>query len=92
MQIKFAHLRERSTSGSWINFAVFAASASTSGNSENSKALAQLTAKAKMAGYQVDQSALAFTENGRLKFYGSENLVDYLSRSWRPQWTHTITV
>ena len=27
-------------------------------------------------GYKVDQSALAFTENGRLKFYGTKNLVD----------------
>ena len=31
MQVEFAHLRERSTSGGWIDFAVFNAK-STSGN------------------------------------------------------------
>lgn len=40
MQVKFAHLRERSISGGWINFAVFDACASSNSNSENSKALA----------------------------------------------------
>lgn len=56
------------------------------------QALAQLTTKARMAGHRVDQSALAFNENGRLKFYGSKNLVDFLSRSGLPHWTHTMTV
>lgn len=92
MQINFAHLREPSTSGGWVNFAVFDARATSSGDTANAQALAQLTTKARMAGYRVDQSALAFNENGRLKFYGSKNLVDFLSRSWRPHWTHTMTV
>ena len=92
MQINFAHLRERATSGGWINFAVFEARATSGGDSANAQALAELTAKARGSGYQVDQSALAFTENGRVKFYGTRNLVDYLSRSWLPKWTHTMTV
>ena len=92
MQINLAHLRERSTSGGWVNFAVFDARASFNCDSENGKLLAQLTTKAQMAGYKVDQSALAYSENGQLKFYGSRKLVDYLSRSWCPRWTHTMTV
>jgi hypothetical protein len=92
MQINFAHLREPSTTGGWINFAVFDAHATSNSESAKAQALAQLTAKARMAGYKVDQSALAFNENGRLQFYGTKNLVDHLARSWRPHWTHTMTV
>ncbi len=92
MQINFAHLREQSTTGGWINFAVFEARSTSGGDSANAQTLAQLTSQARMAGFRVDQSALAFTENGRVKFYGARNLVDYLSRGWHPHWTHTITV
>jgi hypothetical protein len=92
MQINFAHLRERSTTGGWINFAVFEASSTSGGDSANAQALAQLTSKARLAGFRVDQSALAFMENGRVKFYGARNLVDYLARGWYPNWTHTMTV
>ena len=43
-----------------------------------------------MAGYKIDQSALAFVEDGRLRFYGTENLVEFLSKNGLPQWTHWI--
>lgn len=92
MQIKFAHLREPSTNGGWIDFAVFEARSNTGGDPDNSRALQELTVKAKMAGHKVDQSALAFTEHGRLKFFGSKPLVEHLSRSWRGGWTHTMDV
>ncbi len=39
---------------------------------------------------RVDRAALTFNEHGRLKFYGSKNLLDFLSGSWRPHWTHTM--
>jgi hypothetical protein len=90
MQINFAHLREPSTSGGWVNFAVFDARSTSGGSSANAQVLSQLTAKVRMAGYKVDQSALAFSENGRVKFYGSNNLVTHLARGWQPHWTHTI--
>lgn len=89
MKIHLAHIRERSTSGGYIDFAVFDAK-STSGN--NDALLAQLTAKARTSGLKIDQSALAFNQNGRLQFYGSKNLVDHLSKSGLPQWTHDIDV
>lgn len=92
MQINFAHMRERATNGSWINFAVFETRATVNSESANAQALAQLTAKARRAGYQVDQSALAFTENGNVRYYGSKNLVNYLVNSWMPHWTHTMSV
>ncbi|PTU66924.1 hypothetical protein DB032_19320 [Chromobacterium sp. Panama] len=89
MKVSLAHLRERSTSGGWIDFAVFDAK-STSG--DNNTLLYQLTIAARNAGLKVDQSALAYQVNGRVQFYGDRNLVDYLSRSGVSHWTHTIDV
>lgn len=91
MKINLAHLREHSTSGGWINFAVFDAK-SSSGDSGNATLLAQLTAKARVSGLKVDQSALAYSDNGQIRFYGTKTLVDYLARSGVPNWTHTIDV
>jgi hypothetical protein len=92
MQIRLAHLRERSTSGGWINFAVFQAKSISGGDSSNRNLLAQLTAKVKASGLRVDQSALAFEQNGRTHFYGSKNLVDYLAKTGISHWTHTIEI
>ncbi|MBF5039893.1 hypothetical protein INP77_10365 [Methylophilus sp. 13] len=91
MRVNFAHLREHSTSGGWVNFAVFDAK-SVSGDSGNSQLLAQLTAQVRAQGLRVDQSALAFTQNGRVRFYGTDTLVKYLSRVGIPGWTHSIDV
>jgi hypothetical protein len=92
MQINFAHLRERATNGGDINFAVFEARANSNSDTARSEVLADLTVRARQSGLRVDQSALAFTENGRIKFYGTKNLVDYLSRGWIPHWTHKLSV
>jgi len=88
-KINLAHIRERSTTGGWINFIVFDAK-STTGNNE--KLLTQLTSQARANGLQVDKSALAYTRNGRLEFYGTKDLVQYLSNSVLPQWTHSINI
>ena len=92
MQINFAHLRERATSGGWVNFAVFEAKSTSGTKSDNSALLSQLTSKARATGLKVDQAALAFMQHGRIQFYGNQNLVNYLSHSGVPQWTHTIDV
>lgn len=89
MKINVEHLRERSTTGGWINFAIFDA---RSNAGDNAGLLNQLTVAARANGLKVDQSALAFHSGGQLKFYGDKNLVDYLSDGWIPQWTHTIDV
>ncbi|MFQ2603573.1 hypothetical protein ACK30G_11960 [Aeromonas caviae] len=89
MKINMAHLRERSTSGGWISFAVFDAKSTTG---DNDGLLYLLTQAARANGLQVDQSALAFKSGNQIKFYGDKNLVSYLSNGWYPQWTHTIDV
>ena len=90
MTINFAHIRERSTNGGWINFAVFEARAISGTTQGNAEVLARLTNKARSAGLKVDQSALVYRENGMNKFYGTPNLVKYLSKSGVPSWTNTI--
>ena len=47
---------------------------------DTAQLLAQLTAKARGANLRVDQAALAFMSGGRLQFFGSPPLVDFLSR------------
>jgi hypothetical protein len=89
MQIRLAHLRERSTSGSWIDFAVFDAKSSTG---DNDGLLQSLTIRARASGLKVDQAALAFQESGRLKFFGSRPLVAFLSNNGIPRWTHQLNV
>ncbi|MBE0548538.1 MAG: hypothetical protein IH627_13005 [Rubrivivax sp.] len=90
MRVNLAHIRERAQSGGWVDFAVFDARASSGTRDDNARLLAQLTAKARGSNLRVDQSALAFSSGGRVQFFGSPPLVDYLSKSGLPGWTHTI--
>ena len=92
MSINFAHLRERSTSGGWINFAVFDARSASGTDSGNGELLSQLEQRVRELGLRVDQSSLACRKNGRMQFYGDKNLVGYLSRNGVPRWTHRIDV
>lgn len=90
LKINFAHIRERAQAGGWINFAVFDARSNSGSSSDNSELLAQLTTKARASNLQVDQAALAFNANGRLQFFGSPPLVQYLSKQGLPSWTHSL--
>ena len=90
MKINMAHLRERAAAGGYIDFAVFDARSSSGTDAGNGRLLQELTGAARTQGLKVDQSALAFMQNGRLQFYGSPHLVKYLANGWIPQWTHTL--
>jgi hypothetical protein len=90
MKVNLAHVRERARDGGWIDFAVFDARPSSGARADNESLLAQLTLKARAANLRVDQSALAFESGGRIQFFGSPPLVDYLSKQGIPRWTHTI--
>jgi len=92
MTISMAHLRERAVSGGWVDFAIFGAKATSGGDQGNGTLLAQLTAKARASGLSVQQSALAYTDGGRVRFYGTPSLVTYLSKMGIPRWTHEIEV
>jgi len=85
--IRMAHLR---TQG--IDFAVFAADAPTRNQSARNRLLADLTAAARRTGLRVDKAALAFSEGGRRTYYGTPDLVRYLSNHGISHWTHTLRV
>lgn len=92
MKVNVAHLREPARSGGWVNFAVFDARSSSGSHSDNARLLAQLTSRARASNLRIDQSALAYMSGGRVEFYGSPPLVEYLSKSGVPGWTHTIDI
>lgn len=87
MQVKLAHLR---TQG--IDFAVFEADARTDSDSARANVLRELTVAARAAGLKVDKSALAFVRAGKIQFYGTPDIVNYLANQGVPSSTHTITV
>lgn len=92
MRINFAHLRERSTNGGPIDFAVFEANSTSGTDSGRADVLHDLTTRVRLQGFKVDQSALAYSESGRLRFYGSPSLVAFLAKRGVPRWTHHIDV
>lgn len=92
MKIDLAHLREKGVSGGWIDFAVFDACSNSKTNGDNDILLQQLTMKASGSGLKIDQSALAYMQGGKIRYYGDKHLVDYLSKNGVPQWTHQIDV
>lgn len=92
MRIGFAHLRERAQNGGWIDFAVFDARSSSGSHSDNAILLSHLTAQARANSLKIDQSALAFSSGGKVMFYGTPSLVEFLSKSGLPSWTHQIDV
>lgn len=75
-----------------LHFAVFDARSSSGTTSANSVLLEQLIVRAQGNQLRIDQSALAFRANGRIQFFGSKHLVEFLSRNGLPRWTHTLTV
>jgi len=87
MTIRMAHLRDQG-----IDFAVFDADARTKSNADRARLLADLTSRARASGYKIDKSALAYTEYGRLTFYGAPDLVRYLAGRGVAGWTRSLTV
>ncbi|MCX4239492.1 hypothetical protein [Paraliomyxa miuraensis] len=85
--IRMAHLRTQR-----INFAVFAADAPSRRDVDRGELLHDLTVQARREGLRVDKSALVFSEGGRRNYYGTPDLVRYLSRHGISHWTHTLTV
>jgi hypothetical protein len=87
MNISLAHLRIQS-----VDVIVFNADARERTRLARERLLTDLTAQARRSGLRVQKSALAFQENGQLVFFGTPDLVAYLSGSPFFQWTHTINV
>jgi hypothetical protein len=90
MRIRFAHIRVTPDSGRAIDFALFYARSLSGFDEDNAALLDRLTIKARLLGLNVDQSALAYLENGENRFFGHEELVQFLSQAGVPAWTHWV--
>jgi hypothetical protein len=92
MRINFAHFWEPSTNGGRLELAVFEANAQNGTDYGRDEVLSDLTVRARLAGYEIDKSALAYQEHGRIRFYGDQDLVTYLANRGVPRWTHYLDV
>ena len=90
MRVNFAHLHERSIAGIDINFAVFEGRSASGTPQDNALLLTRWTIAARSLQLRVDQSALAFLQNSRPCFYGSEQLVEYLATRGVPRWNYHL--
>ena len=85
-KIPLAHLNIQG-----VNCVIFDADARVPTNQSRNALLTQLTARAQAAGLAVAKGALAFSQGGRIAFYGDHDLVRYLSNNpSAPRWTHEI--
>lgn len=87
MRIEMAHLQAQG-----ISFAVFNADANDRTKVSRQQLLSELVAKARGNHLRVDKAALAFQEAGRTTYFGTPDLVRYLSSSGVGRWTHTLDV
>ncbi len=87
VKINLAHVRIQG-----INCAIFDANARVGTDSERARVLADLTARARLTGLRVEKSALAFSEAGSLRFYGTRDLVNYLAKQPFVRWTYTLDI
>lgn len=92
MKIGLAHGCDRSATGDLIDFIVFEADVRSGMDGDRAELLLDLTNRARSEGLNVVKSALAFRENGRIMFYGTPDLVEYLSNNGVPRWTHYLNV
>jgi hypothetical protein len=87
MRIEMAHVQAQG-----INFAVFDGDAANHTDTGRRALLGQLVAKARANRLRVAKAALAYRDSGRIKFFGTPDLVKYLASRGVPRWTHTLDV
>lgn len=87
MQINVAHIRDQG-----IDFVVFDADARSPTASARDALLQRLVVSARVNGLKVDKAALAFSDGNGVAFWGTPDLVRYLSNIGVPHWTHTLTI
>jgi hypothetical protein len=91
MRIEFAHLRELSTNGRYVDFAVFDAKSNNNTEAERTTLLTQLTlAAAHALDLKIDAAGLAYVENGQLKYWGHPFVIDFLKKRGVPRPTHYL--
>lgn len=90
-EVQLAHFRQQTATGQFIDFAIFDARTESGSESDNLELLNGLVNKAiELEKLKIDQAALMFKRDGEIRFYGSTDLVNYISKVGFPKWTHTL--
>lgn len=92
MKIEFAHLREQSTTGRMVDFAVFHGKPIHNTPSGRDALLTQLTSAARRTGRKIDVASLVYEEKGEIRTWGHPFVIDFLSKVGVPAATHSIDV
>ena len=91
MRIEFSHLREMSTTGRYVDFAIFNAKPNNNTESGRAALLAQLTIAAVQAlDLKIDVAGLIYSEHGQVKSWGHPFVVDFLNKRGIPRTTHYL--
>lgn len=92
MRIDLAHLREQSTTGQWVDFAVFFAKTNEDTDEARGTLLSQLIVAANQADRRVEAGALVYEQYNQIRWWGHPFVVDYLNKRGVPRPTHSIEV
>lgn len=80
MRIEFAHLRERSTTGQMVDFAVFHAKANGNTDADRQRWLSELILRARQVGRKVDVAALVYEEGNEIRWWGHPFVGDFINK------------
>jgi hypothetical protein len=92
MKINMAHLRQETSNGDFMDFAIFDARSESGIEADNLTLLNELSENARKNNFKVDQAVLVFKIDDEIRFYGSTVLAKYLSKVGFPKWTHQIDI
>jgi curli biogenesis system outer membrane secretion channel CsgG len=87
MKVNVGHFRQETSDGGFIDFAVFDARTESGTEKDNLELLNNLIrATVQLKNLKIDRAALVFKRDGEIRFYGSKDLVDFLSKHGFPKW------
>jgi len=80
MRIEFAHLRQRSTTGQMVDFAVFHAKANGNTDADRQRWLSELGNSSSSSRRKVDVAALVYQEGTQMTWWGHPFVGDFINR------------
>lgn len=92
MKVPVAHFWLPGDRGQKIQCAVFGFSPHDKSNSGLSKALNQLTRAAMQEGLAIHKSALVYEQHNEERYFGTQDLVEYLANNGVPPWTNNLEI
>lgn len=92
MAVNFSYFRRHTTKRRWRNLAVFVITKAQQLNRTPYQVLSELSALVKSENMLIDDSLLIVLDGGKNCLYGDNSLVDLVSHTGVPRFTHRIAV